>query len=234
MADKLTVIGTAFGDTITGNDQDNLFRPGAGDDAIDGGDGTDTVSFSEAAGAVTLDLRSLSGTGGEATGDTYTSIERFLGSRFGDSFIGGAASHAFLGGDGLDSVRYTGSSTAVTVNLATGTGTGGNAEGDTYSSIENAFGSSFADTFIGSAEANIFNGIGGIDTISYSASVDAVTLNLEDGMGTSGDALDDLYINIENVTGGSGADTITGSSGNNVIMAGPVLTRSMAEMARIL
>ncbi|WP_370400045.1 calcium-binding protein [Sulfitobacter sp. JB4-11] len=41
------VIGTAFDDVITGNDQDNVIRGGSGDDVMSGGEGADTFVFFE-------------------------------------------------------------------------------------------------------------------------------------------------------------------------------------------
>ena len=47
---------------------------------------------------------------------------------------------------GNDTADYSASSSAVTVNLTSGTGTGGDAQGDTLSAIENIVGSAQADT----------------------------------------------------------------------------------------
>ena len=52
---------------------------------------------------------------------------------------------------GSDTAAYTGSAVAVTVNLGTNTATGGDAEGDTFTSIENLAGSAFDDTLTGDA-----------------------------------------------------------------------------------
>jgi Ca2+-binding RTX toxin-like protein len=51
----------------------------------------------------------------------------------------------------------------VSVNLATGRGFGGTAEGDTYVSIENVYGSSFNDTITGNDGANELYGLDGND-----------------------------------------------------------------------
>lgn len=70
-------------------------------------------------------------------------------------------------GAGGDTVSYAGSDAGVTVNLATQTVSGGDAEGDTISSFENVTGSDFADDLTGVAAgvAFIFGG-GGNDVIS--------------------------------------------------------------------
>ena len=55
----------------------------------------------------------------------------------------------------------------VTVNLATGMGTAGEAMGDTLANIELVWGSEHDDTFIASNGADIIEGDGGSDTVSY-------------------------------------------------------------------
>src|ERR687891_378388 len=62
---------------------------------------------------------------------------------------GGAGGDALDGGAGLDAASYAGSDAGVTVNLATGAGSGGHATGDTLTGIENVIGSIHADTLTG-------------------------------------------------------------------------------------
>lgn len=57
-----------------------------------------------------------------------------------DALTGGASADQLSGGNGVDLALYDSATAAVTVNLATGTGTAGDAAGDSYSSIENAMG----------------------------------------------------------------------------------------------
>ena len=123
----------------------------------------------------------------------------------------------------------------------------GDAAGDTYSSIENLIGGSAADTLTGDANANVLNGgagtdnlsggdgddilIGGAgadvlnggtgsDTASYATSTTAVTANLTTPGSNLGDAAGDTYTGIENLTGGSGNDTLTGNASGNVLDGG--------------
>ena len=81
-------IGGSGDDNIMGNALDNVLEGGAGADMIDGGDGIDTVSFAGAAAGVALSLLSNKGTGGDAEGDTYQSIELVIGSSFDDTITG--------------------------------------------------------------------------------------------------------------------------------------------------
>ena len=104
------------------------------------------------------------------------------------------------GGAGWDSARYQPSDAGVTVNLATGTGQGGHAEGDTLTGIENIIGSDHADHLIGSDEDDHLNGDGGNDTLEGGAGDD--WLDGQDG--------EDL------LTGGEGADTFVFGDGDTV------------------
>ena len=49
--------------------------------------------------------------------------------------VGGTGTDTLFGGAGFDQVRYNGGSAAVTINLATGVGSGGNAEGDRFNGV---------------------------------------------------------------------------------------------------
>ncbi|MCG8435796.1 MAG: FG-GAP-like repeat-containing protein, partial [Gammaproteobacteria bacterium] len=66
-----------------------------------------------------------------------------------DTLISGAGADALDGGADTDTVDYSASSAAVNVNLDTGTGTGGDAQGDTYTNIEGVIGSDHDDTVYG-------------------------------------------------------------------------------------
>jgi Ca2+-binding RTX toxin-like protein len=75
------------------------------------------------------------------------------------------------GGADVDTVLYTDSTSAVTVDLGNASDTdqsasGGHAMGDTIAGFENATGSSFGDALIGSIAANILKGALGNDTLS--------------------------------------------------------------------
>jgi Ca2+-binding RTX toxin-like protein len=84
-----------------------------------------------------------------------------------DTFVGGGGKDAIDGGAGMDTASYLTSSAGVTVNLQLGTGTGGDAQGDTLTGIEKLIGSKFADKLTGSAGDNILiDGGRGIDTLA--------------------------------------------------------------------
>ena len=64
------------------------------------------------------------------------------------------------------------------LRLATGLGSGGDAQGDTLSEIENLPGSNFDDTLEGNAGVNILVGGLGIDTVTYANAAAGVTATL--------------------------------------------------------
>ncbi len=222
------VIGSQYADTLTGDDGDNILEGGLSADILDGGAGRDAASYRSSNAAVTVNLATNARSGGHAAGDTFTSIENLIGSAYNDTLTGsatdnviegGAGADTLAGGLGIDTVSYRGSSAGVTVNLLTNAVSGGDAAGDVLSGFENVTGSQFDDTLIASNVANAFDGLGGTDTVSYAGTTAGVAINLAQGLGGDG-AAGDKYFNIENATGGSGNDVLTGDASANVLKGG--------------
>ena len=82
-----------------------------------------------------------------------------------DWLIGGVGRDYLDGGGGFDFADYSGSSAPVNINLATGSGAGGDAEGDTLVSIERVSGSAFNDTLTGSGGSDVLEGRRGPDSL---------------------------------------------------------------------
>ena len=145
--------------------------------------------------------------------------------RGGDDILeGGAGADRLDGGTGMDWASYQGSDAAVRVNLADGTVTGGHAEGDVLTNIENVIGSDYEDTLVGNDDANRLagragadhlDGGGGEDWVSYLESDTGVTVNLSDNTVAGGYAEGDVIVNFENVTGSGHDDVLTGDAGAN-------------------
>lgn len=66
----------------------------------------------------------------------------------------------------MDTASYASSDAGVTVNLATGTGSGGHAQGDTISNFERILGSDHADDLTGNDQNNTISGGDDADTIN--------------------------------------------------------------------
>ncbi|WP_221345206.1 calcium-binding protein [Inquilinus limosus] len=117
------------------------------------------------------------GRGGEAEGDSLIGMTNLSGSGFNDYLGGNTDENTLTGGAGNDNLAgnggadvldggagtqdmadYTASSAGVTVSLVTGTGTGGDAAGDTLTGIEWLRGSAFSDSLTGDGGANRLSG----------------------------------------------------------------------------
>jgi serralysin len=144
---------------------------GAGADILGGNDAANVLK--SGAGADTIEAR-----GGD------------------DILIGGAGADVLNGGDGLDTASYEGAAAAVSASL-TGAGSGGDAAGDRYISIENLIGSAFKDTLAGNDLQNEIRGGAGVDLMS----------------GRGGNDLLDGGAGIDTLLGGAGADTFVFQAG---------------------
>jgi hypothetical protein len=91
---------------------------------------------------------------------------------FDDGSWRGAGKDAQDGGAGNDTAA------GVNVSLATATGTGGDAQGDTLINFEKLIGSSQNDTLEGNNGDNILNGGAGVDTVSYANARSRVEVSL--------------------------------------------------------
>jgi Ca2+-binding RTX toxin-like protein len=145
-----------------------------------GTNNSETINFLD---GVTLGDDSIVGYGGD---------DSIWGLSGDDYIVGGAGADALHGGPGSDTAGYYNSTTGVVASLTAGVGAGGEAEGDTYFSIENLVGSQFADALVGNGASNSLTGADGDDFL--------------DG----GDGNDTLE-------GGSGNDTLKGGGGADVL-----------------
>lgn len=200
---------------------------------------------------------------GDAVGDTFANIENLTGSAFNDTLIGDASSNTLKGGagndifeglagadrligdSGTDTASYAFADASVTADLSglfvAANLQQGDAQGDTFDSMENLTGSKFNDTLIGDSNANTINsgdgddvleGLGGADTFiggegtdtaTYINSSGAVRASLTNNLSffdSAGDAIGDTFNGIENLTGSSFSDALFGNSGANIINGG--------------
>lgn len=221
------IVGGEGNDTLTGDNGPNVLDGKEGGDALNGGGGKDIAAYTEAEGGVTVDLLAGSGSRGDAAGDTYSGIEDLRGSDdddimsgddnvntiltaegndelYGndgnDFLVGGPGADRLDGGPGADQANYAPSQSGVTVDLAAGGSAPGDADGDTYFSIENIRGSEHADNLRGDSGPNVIVGANGNDTINGAGGNDAM-------LGSRGD---DTFV----FTDDGDTDTVVGFKSN--------------------
>jgi Ca2+-binding RTX toxin-like protein len=202
-------------DSLLGGEGRDLLVAGAGDDFMDGGfgadtfggrEGIDTISYANRTNPVTADINVLPGAGaddGEAgEGDRIQGDAEIL--------IGGAGNDLLIGTKALASVNSTNVPGFTRNNTLRGNG--GN---DTLQGLDGN------DVLDGGLGADVFTGGAGADTADYGSRGEALQLNL-DGIANDGatNEKDRIDTDIENVTGGRGADVITGNSSSNVLRGG--------------
>lgn len=237
-----TLNGGAGSDWFTPGAGSDVVQGGSGVDMVSYFDLSQAVGVNLATGRAvsggeTDMLSSIENATGSIHGDVIqgdAGANRLRGIGGYDWFVGSDGSDFYDGGTGRDMISYVLSPTGVTVNLGTGRGSAGQAAGDTYSNMERFTGSVHADLAFGSDGADDFRGLGGydwfvgsgggkdrydggsgLDTVAYSAAAAGVAASLLLGRGTAGDAARDLYTSIENLTGSSHDDILTGDNGRN-------------------
>ncbi|NKD85414.1 matrixin family metalloprotease [Haematospirillum jordaniae] len=173
------IVAGNYGDTLTGDNNDNTFTPGFGADTIDGGPGSDTVDYRYSPGSIKVTLAgnqwAMVSTGSGQQPDRIRNIENIDGGRADDVLVGDAMNNTFVGhggndeidgGAGQDTVDYSYSSKGVEVTLAGSAWANVSIDGqveDRIRNIENVTGSSMNDRIFGDEGNNILRGGDGND-----------------------------------------------------------------------
>ena len=176
-----TLYGTTGNDTIYALGGNDTIHGSAGNDLIYGGSGTNTLNYSTATAAMTVDL-----VNGLATGmgnDALHDIHNVIGGNYGNTFIGNGADNVLTGGTGDDTFigslgndtlnGGSGSNTVVygegatmAVNLTTGVATGMGT--DSLSNINTVVIDGSFTSLVGNSSDNTFR----IATASGGATID--------------------------------------------------------------
>ena len=194
------------------------------------------------------------GSGGDASGDKFRGFENVQGGMGSDRLTGDQYNNVLWGGPGpdtlnggstalpgpdgrigtaddvtgtdQDTISYENSPSGVRIDLATGTGRGGDAEGDRFSNIERVLGSAHDDTFIASSTTQVFHGGENAkddpETKNVDESKDSDTVsyaNLRDS-GAGKDLANPGLDNIENLIGSDAADYLYGDGNDNRLEGG--------------
>jgi Ca2+-binding RTX toxin-like protein len=139
-----------------------------------------------------------------------------------DTFRPGVSIETAIGGDGIDTLDFTGSG-VVQIALDESILATGAAKDDTYSGFENIIGSkSGSDVLIGDDHANTLYGLNGADKLSGQAGDDTLYGGAGNDTLDGGADNDTIYGSFGNDTliGGLGVDTLSGDDGNDFLTGG--------------
>ncbi len=211
----------------TGDDGDDIFFIRSGDVDIDGGAGRDALSANQRSIFAGLNVDLLAGTintfdGSNWFSGTVSNVEELIGSNeHADLLQGSNSGERFIGGGGNDDIHGRGGQDALY---------GGPGNDDLSGDADD-------DLLHGGAGNDIINGGSGIDTASWafaapdvqrgeveSSSFGHLDADLSAGSATfrlfSGGQENDTLIDIENIIGGDGDDTISGDNFDNMLAGG--------------
>ncbi len=205
------ITGSSGADTLSGGEGDDTLRGiggddrflawlDAGDDDIDGGDGVDTLDFSKATEAVTIDAVAGTATALGLGTDTISNLEHFVGGTGDDTIIGadadetlrggagddflsgGVGNDELIGGDGIDAADYSGAVETVVADLVVGTVIGLDFGTDTLTGIEHVITGAGDDTLIGSDADEILESGGGLDIVTAAGGNDRVVVAVDEAV----------------------------------------------------
>lgn len=224
-----TRVATGWGnDSVRGNDAGGIVLLGAGNDTLragagptraEGGEGRDLLSYEGATAGVHVDLTQAAGLGGWAGDDTISGFEDLIGSAHGDTLAGDAGANRIQGGGGNDLIRggggtdtldggtgsdtvsYAGIAEGVSIDFATGLGSGGAAASATFSGFEGVEGSDGDDLIYVGGAVTVIRTLGGHDTVYTRNGTRTIDLGAGD---------DKLVM-------GSGAMTLEGGAGSDLL-----------------
>jgi serralysin len=220
--------GNELANIITGNAGNNVLNGNAGDDTLNGGSGADTMLggvgndtyvvdnagdvVTENAGAGTdlvqstlnaytlsANLENLTFIGnGNFAGTGNALANAITGGAGNDTLDGGTGNDSLVGGDGDDTLM------------------GGVGNDSLNGGVGN-------DILMGGLGNDTLTGGTGVDTASYADETANMIVDLAAGTARRGSAaspVEDTLATIENVTGGSGNDSLTGDAAANVLTGG--------------
>ncbi len=197
--EPIIIEGTGGNDTLIGNTHDNMLLGlagndildgGAGADVLDGGTGFDKATYISAASGVLADIAFVGGNTGDATGDTFISIENLEGSTHDDNLRGDDSGNAIIASGG-DDVVY---------------GPGGD---------DRLLGNAGDDILIGGAGIDHYNGGNGTDRVQYQDSSNGLRVDLQVQGTNTGEAAGEIYLLIEDIVSSSGNDQLFGNASAN-------------------
>ncbi|WP_395022663.1 beta strand repeat-containing protein, partial [Dongia sp.] len=245
-----TLDGGLGADTLAGGTGNDTYLVDRTDDIIveNVGEGTDLVQ-SAANYALSANIENLTLTGTAAINGTGNASDNTITGNSADNVLdGGAGNDTLIGGGGNDTYLVDNAGDVVTEGASAGTdlvrssasytlganvenlellGTAASGTGNTLAnsitgnvSANTLAGGDGNDILIGGGGADALDGGNGTDTASYATAGAGVTASLGSAGSNTGDAAGDTYANIENLTGTSFDDVLSGNGSANIINGG--------------
>jgi Ca2+-binding RTX toxin-like protein len=262
-------------DIMTGGTAaDTYYVDNVGDSVVEAGSGVGDIVYASLENyTLAANVENLNLLGSVSKGNGNGLNNTINGNAADNEIDGGAGNDIMVGGLGNDTYVMDAAADTVTENASQGTDTikiqfntttytiannvenvivaAGYAPGTltANSTGVNFLGNDKANTFIGAAgndvfdggsgiAADAFTGNGGIDTVTYANATAAVVASMTTTTGSAGDAAGDTFATIENLigsafndsltgdanantlTGGAGNDTLDGAAGNDILVGG--------------
>ena len=217
------LLGGIGNDQLYGEADNDQLIGGTGADVLNGGAGTDLASYDNSTVAVSVNLLTGVGAGGDAQGDSLISIENLMGSNGNDTLTGSNADNQITGLFGRDAIYGMGGNDKLYGGYDGGLVYGG--DGNDYltngsSGASSLFGGAGDDLLDGFGSAALLDGGDGWDMAVHNGGSAGVTVNLLTGVGVGGSAQGDTYVSVEAISSTAFADTLTGTNGTNYFWAG--------------
>lgn len=210
-----TLIGRDGIDQLFGEDGNDTLNGGNGADLLDGGAGNDIASYADSVitSGLTIDLANPQLNTGDAFGDTWISIEGAAGGSYADRIYGDAGVNTLAGNAGADYLDgRDGNDTLF-----------GDADGDVLwgnNGNDTLFGGAGDDTLVGGAGADFFSGQDGIDTADYSGAAFGLVIDMVLSGESTGEAAGDAFASTEVIVGTRFNDSIRGDAQGNTLRGG--------------
>ncbi|TCU31411.1 calcium-binding protein [Rhizobium azibense] len=189
-ADTLT--GTSLADVLRGYAGNDTLKGAGGKDVLDGGTGVDTALYTDKNGAVVVTLNGATNATVTVAGVAEDTVRNV------ENVTGGSSADTLIGD-------------ALANRLVGGAGN------------DKLMGAAGNDTIVGGVGKDVIDGGSGSDTVLYDDKAVAIALTLNGATNatvTVAGVAEDTIRNVEHVTGGSGADTLTGDGLANILNGG--------------
>ena len=198
---------SGFSDFVGGAGDDTIIAPASSTGwTVDGGAGTDTLTYAGQSGAVAVNLN----TGTATNLGGISNIENVIGGSGNDTVTVSASftSGSLDGGGGTNTLSFA-AQNGVTVDLQNHTAT----HVTSFANFTDIVGSGGDDLFYAasSGPVTIAGGLGD-DTLSFANVSSSIQINLETGTSSNGTS----FTGIENLVGGSGHNTFNVSSTGSI------------------